>query len=134
MVILYLKTRNSTVSAKQIILNNFPHLFFTLFSSEKSTSIRDDVNKADQASLIGASLTSLSTSPSTTLACKLCLNDVKADKMMKIQQCGCQFCIDVSISSQIQCIYVSQILMKNFLLLKIIPFIVYESICGIRDS
>ncbi|XP_055311502.1 uncharacterized protein DDB_G0292642 [Sitodiplosis mosellana] len=61
---------------------------------EKSTSIRDDVNKNEQASLIRASLTSLSTSPSTTLACKLCLNDVKADKMMKIQQCGCQFCID----------------------------------------
>lgn len=80
------------------------HTFFLLFLSltpisiEKSSSIHSDVNKADQASLIRSSLTSLSTSPSATIACKLCLNDVKVDNMTKIQQCGCQFCIDVSIS------------------------------------
>lgn len=63
--------------------------------TEKSTSIRDDINKTDQTSFLRASLTSLSTSPSTTVACKLCLNDVTVDNMTKIQQCGCLFCIDV---------------------------------------
>lgn len=47
----------------------------------KSPSIRSDVDKTDQSSII---------------ACKLCLNDVKLDKITKIHQCGCQFCIDVS--------------------------------------
>lgn len=59
--------------------------------------MRSDVHKADQVSLIRSSLTSLSASPSGMIACKLCLNDVNAEKMSKIQQCGCQFCIDVSI-------------------------------------
>lgn len=72
-------------------------IFCNPFSIEKSSSIHSDVNRADQASLIRSSLASLSTSQSAAIACKLCLNDVRMDKMTSIQQCGCQFCIDVSI-------------------------------------
>lgn len=89
----YTKNNTSFLTEFRILSLNTRFCFgFT----EKSPSIRSDVNKADQVSLIRSSLTSLSASPSGMVACKLCLNDVKADKMAKIHQCGCQFCIDVS--------------------------------------
>lgn len=61
---------------------------------EKSASIRSDVNKADQISLMRSSITSLNASSSQQIACKLCLADVAMDKMVKIHQCSCLFCID----------------------------------------
>lgn len=68
---------------------------FFSFITEKSASIRSDVNKADQISLIRSSITSLDASSSQQAACKLCLTDVTMDKMVKIHQCSCLFCIDV---------------------------------------
>lgn len=64
-------------------------------ASAAAVSIFSDINgSGDRASMIRSSSTFLSTS--SIIACKLCLNDVKPDKMTKIEQCGCQFCTEVS--------------------------------------
>lgn len=47
---------------------------------------------SDKTSLLHGSTSSL------IRTCKLCLGDIKIDKFMKIQQCGCMFCAEVCLT------------------------------------
>lgn len=75
-------------------ITTLENLFCCLFQllSGQSQSIQSDVHKFDTPTIVKSSSTLHS-----TIACKLCLVDVQIDHVTRIQQCGCDFCSEVSI-------------------------------------